>query len=709
MQDSTEQNKRLDTATRQGDCSKNILGGRSLLICLILVGVVSFGLVLRIFYLREIINNPDFSFPLIDAAFNDYWARSLASGDWTLPEGFDDPEIRSSVYFRSPGYPFFLAFVYFLSGGSYLAARIIQMGLGLVNCVLAYLLGKNLFGRISGLIFAAFMSVYGIFIYFEGELVEVVLLVTLGLLLIYVFCIWYDRFTFRWAFAGGVFLGLFALIRPNVLLFGPAVVVWFWWVRRRRAGDNSKRVGIAWLGFVVGAVLVIAPVTVRNYIVARDFVLVTSNAGVNLYIGNNEESNGITPRIPILREITGMDEWGTFDYPKIVRGVEALENRKMKHSEVSSYFAKKAIGYILKHPAKTLKLMAKKAALFWGPVESPNNKLVHYEKLNSPTLRHTPGFPVVVSFAVVGLIQLFLSWKEKREQDKTIPSATKRQFEISVLILLFIFIYFISFLPFFISERFRVPIIPFLLMFGAYGLFRIGRLVVVSRDFLAVVFWTIICAGLYMTARVPVASYEPDLSRWHFLRGGAYQRAGQSGFAIEQYRQTIRLSPDFAKAHSALARELAEQEKYDEAINYYSKALRLKPDYPEVYENMGIIFFKQKDFKKAVYNWDKALQLRADWPKLLNNLAWVKLAYKDEDFYDPDEAVRLAQRACELTDYRNPRMLNTLSEAYAATGKNYEAVQTAEKALNLARLTGFEDMIGKIEENLELYRRHSEQ
>ncbi len=44
--------------------------------------------------------------------------------------------------------------------------------------------------------------------------------------------------------------------------------------------------------------LTVAPVTIRNLIVADDFVLVSSSGGINFYIGNNESANGISSSLP---------------------------------------------------------------------------------------------------------------------------------------------------------------------------------------------------------------------------------------------------------------------------------------------------------------------------------------------------------------------------------------------------------------------------
>ena len=67
--------------------------------------ILAVGLALRLAYLSERREAPDFDQPTADAAFHDYWARGLATGDWTPPAGENDPEISRVPFLRPPGYP----------------------------------------------------------------------------------------------------------------------------------------------------------------------------------------------------------------------------------------------------------------------------------------------------------------------------------------------------------------------------------------------------------------------------------------------------------------------------------------------------------------------------------------------------------------------------------------------------------------------------
>ena len=110
---------------------------------LILAGILLLGVLLRGAYLWERVQAPDFDSPGVDASFHDYWARGLAFGDWPRRGSPGDPRISTTPYIRPPGYPHFLALVYRLLGKGYLGPRVVQMALGLANCLLAFLFARR--------------------------------------------------------------------------------------------------------------------------------------------------------------------------------------------------------------------------------------------------------------------------------------------------------------------------------------------------------------------------------------------------------------------------------------------------------------------------------------------------------------------------------------------------------------------------------------
>ena len=88
----------------------------------------------------------------------------------------------------------------------------------------------------------------------------------------------------------------------------------------------------------------------------------------------------------------------------------------------------------------------------------------------------------------------------------------------------------------------------------------------------------------------------------------------------------------------------------------------------------------------------------------LNNLADFLLTTKDAGSGNPTEALELAQRACELTSYQHPISMDTLAAAYHAAGNFPRAIETAEKAVRLARAANQHELAEAIENTLELYK-----
>src|SRR5205085_8477977 len=104
----------------------------------------------------------------------------------------------------------------------------------------------------------------------------------------------------------------------------------------------------------------------------------------------------------------------------------------------------------------------------------------------------------------------------------------------------------------------------------------------------------------------------------HYLLGLEDLEAGRMDQAIESLQEAIRLNPMFSDAEFQLAAALASKGKAKEAIQHYSRVL----------------------------------ELNSDSIPALNNLAWILATQPDASLRNGTEAVRLAERACELTAYK---------------------------------------------------------
>ncbi|UCH85709.1 MAG: tetratricopeptide repeat protein [Candidatus Latescibacterota bacterium] len=608
----------------------------------IVLGIILLvGLLLRIGYLAEIKTSPAFEYPAFDAAFHDHWARCLVSGNWSAPQFHNDPLIHEMPFFRPPGYPYFLAAVYKTTGKSYVAARIIQMLIGLAGCALVYLLGRSLFGSRTGLIAAALMSVYWIFIYFEGELLAPVLLVLFAPAVMLVLARWLDGVTHVNAITAGLMVGLFALVRPNALVLAPIALVWVWWVARRRG--ESKRWRIALIGFPLGVLIAIAPATIRNYRVSGDFVPITSNAGVNFYIGNNEHTDCVSANVPVLERITSLGSWTCFDQPAIVAAVEKTVGRPLKSSEVSAFFNQKARDHIAAYPGKTLGFMWRKTLLFWGPTEISNNKVIHYERAHSRILKRLPGFPLAFALAIAGLAVFVHGRRRIRNTGGSALPAPGFQLELIVLIVAFILAYFASYLPFFVAGRYRVPIIPFLLLFGAYGIDWLWT-TLSRRELKKAGIWIGALVLLFFATSRQLAAYEPDLGMWHFDRGDAWRKQGNTQRAREEFRLAIeRATNPTPVACNNLGVALDQMGQSAEAAKYFQQALDIKPTFLEARRNLVSVLLRTNQIAAAATHLQKIIRIEPGDARARFNLGvcLLRLDRGDEAIEQLTESVRL--------------------------------------------------------------------
>ena len=341
-------------------------------VCLIFVG-----LVLRGSYLLEIVRLPTFAHPISDAAIYDHWARGLATGNWTVdPHVLGDPRIREMPFVRPPGYPYFLAMVYRLSGCSPLAIRLVQMGMGLASCALLFGLARAMFGRGVALLAAGLMSTYWIFIHFEGELSPTALSVFLLLGVFNLFRLWLERRTFARALGAGVVLGLLVITRPESLLLLPLGIVWGWWTTR--GTDSVAARGVSLIGVCAGPFFAMLSATIRNYLVSGELLGLGVFGALNFYAGNNELADGVSARINTMRALGTNAPMGEFNPRLVLQAFRAkFNNPQLGYKDGANYAFRLAFDYIRENPGRTLRLMGKKALLFWGPTETPNDTVIY--------------------------------------------------------------------------------------------------------------------------------------------------------------------------------------------------------------------------------------------------------------------------------------------------------------------------------------------
>jgi protein O-mannosyl-transferase len=194
-----------------------------------------------------------------------------------------------------------------------------------------------------------------------------------------------------------------------------------------------------------------------------------------------------------------------------------------------------------------------------------------------------------------------------------------------------------------------------------------------------------------------------DSAEVYYCLGLALSMQNQYDEAIKWFTKTLKISPNYPDVHYRMGAILLDAGKPDEAITHLNEALQTDKSKAEIYTNLGTAYTQLGKYDIAIENWTKAAELKPDDAELLNNLAWLLATVDKTTTEDAAKAIKLAQRACELTGYNDAAYLDTLGATYAAAGKFEEAKTLAGKALSIAIASEQEKVAGEIKKRIKLY------
>jgi tetratricopeptide (TPR) repeat protein len=196
---------------------------------------------------------------------------------------------------------------------------------------------------------------------------------------------------------------------------------------------------------------------------------------------------------------------------------------------------------------------------------------------------------------------------------------------------------------------------------------------------------------------------KPDYVEAHDNLGNVLLQKGRVDEAITHYQMALQIKPDNAKAHNNLGNALVKKGRVDEAITQYQTALRIKPDYAEAHNNLGNALVEKGKVDEAITQYQTALQIKPNYAEAHNNLAWELATASQASLRNGGKAVELAERANQLTGGENPLILHTLAAAYAEAGRFSDAIQSAQKANELAQAAGQQNLARQLNGELKLY------
>ena len=197
---------------------------------------------------------------------------------------------------------------------------------------------------------------------------------------------------------------------------------------------------------------------------------------------------------------------------------------------------------------------------------------------------------------------------------------------------------------------------------------------------------------------------RPDEASARYNLGNALFIEGKSGEAIVEYRQALRINPSHSKAHHTLADALLKSGRAAEALLEYREGLKINPADAGAWHNLGKLLYQQGSREEGIRDLKKAHRLEPGRMETLNDLAWMLSTAPDDSLRDGRKSQELALQAENASGGADPAILDTLAAAYAETGDYSKALETAGKALALAKQQGNKTIVASLGEEISLYK-----
>ncbi len=417
---------------------------------LVVIAVVA--LAVRAALLAEIAHTPYLDVSNIDSDSYHKWALDILKDGWLPTRGF----------YQSPLYAYFLAILYRLFGTGPWAPRVAQILIGSASPVVLYIVGATLFSRRVAWVSGLTLAIYGPLILEEITLSKTTLLVFAALVSFAAYLRAGPRAKLGGLAVAGFFMGVAVVGVAQWLLAFLALGAYAALLPRRAALDRRL---LAAAVFLVAGIVPISPVVAWNSAHGGGLVLTSGGAGLNLFSGNNPMASGLPARPKGLRDIPEYEE----------EDARRLAERDTGHSltpaEVSAYWSRRATDFMKQQPSAFLELLRKKFVVVWNGYEIPDN--YHYTFMRTqflPLLWVCPTFSVIAPLALLGLFMPF--WRRRA----------------LVALYLVCFLYLGTLVVFYVRSRYRLPAVPFLILFAAVALEQIVD-VIQRRDWRRCGWW----------------------------------------------------------------------------------------------------------------------------------------------------------------------------------------------------------------------------
>lgn len=570
-----------------------------------------------------------------------------------------------AALWRSPVFLYFARAVFNIFVHSYFMLKLSFFAIGSVNLLLIYALSKKIFNTAVARIASLIALVYIPFIFYEGDLFEPPFAIFLGIIFFLLVLNAFEKPSKRLWFVCGIFWALALLARHHFFLFGVVVVIYL--ITDFFKNKDNKAIVTYIICMLSGLILIISPITLRNIIVGKDFVLIGYVEGISFWHGNNPDYEKL------------WDRAAGFGWEEILQMPfqEMKLSRPLKPSDMSRFFTHQALKFIREHPFEWLKLTAKKTCIFFSGYETMSDSDIYSYREYSPLVAMLVGekwilypFGIVCPLAIIGVA---LSARNNRKASLLTAMIISASY-LDILLA--------------VQSRYRTATVPFFIIAAAYALWwykntvKSGQkraLLVSAASFVILVF---LCN-----------MYNPEMSdvnkaRIYYKKAHGYLMMKDTVKAIAEVKKAIAVYPEnpSSRLHLTLADLYKRQKEMDKAASEYESAVLKDPKNARTHIDLARIFELKNEIDKAIVEYKKAIALPLSPDNQMSTHFQLGRLYKKKMFYN--DAVKEFQFLIShqgLAKYQKPVGLSyiNLAEIYEISGKKDSAISMYEQALRL--------------------------
>jgi len=177
---------------------------------------------------------------------------------------------------------------------------------------------------------------------------------------------------------------------------------------------------------------------------------------------------------------------------------------------------------------------------------------------------------------------------------------------------------------------------------------------------------------------------DPTLAPAHNNLGVILLQKGRLAEGTAQLKEAVRLQPGDYESRYNLATALNQEHKWTESADILAPLAATHGDDPNLDCQLALALAHSQKTREAMSYYAHALLRQPEFPEALSGLSWILATDMHPEIRNAEEAVRMAEGACALTNRKQAPMLMTLAAAYAEAGRFPEAISVASEALDLA-------------------------